>query len=471
MATFLMITDGTNGDVLPFIRLGQGLARRGHEVVLHTHEVYAAATRAAGLGFVATETADAYARSQAEGRGLWLNVMGSVDQIAGFYERHRLWDQLRREHDTMAAAIADRPAGQVAVVARHGSKVSPLLVRESQGVPLALVGVTPLQYMAAPVAGRVLARAIGQPMDGLRARLGLPPLPDWEAWLNGADLRLGLWAGWFDAAGHPAPAGTALTGFLPHDEAEHGPVPPEVAAMVADEVPPARRPVLITGGSGQLLHPDWYRVAALACARAGRAGILVCRHRDLLPDTLPAGVTWQPALPFASLMPRVGAVIHHGGVLTGARGIASGVPQLVLAHGYDRSDNAARLRRLGVAEWLPVARWDPAEVAALLTRVLDDPAYRRRAAELAPSIDAAAAAAAACDRLDALVTARRPAPGSIPDQPHAPPRGHEGVPAHRAAALDGSRLHHLSAERRELLSRWLKPRAAPPPAAATERDA
>jgi len=98
----------------------------------------------------------------------------------------------------------------------------------------------------------------------------------------------------------------------------------------------------------------------------------------------------------------VAAVVHHGGVLTGARAVASGVPQLVLAYGADRPDNARRLRRLGVAEWLPSVRWGPAEVTAQLRLVLDDPGYRRRAAALASSVDSAAAVAATCDRLESL---------------------------------------------------------------------
>ncbi|MEV4415768.1 nucleotide disphospho-sugar-binding domain-containing protein [Catellatospora sp. NPDC049609] len=66
-----------------------------------------------------------------------------------------------------------------------------------------------------------------------------------------------------------------------------------------------------------------------------------------------------------------------------AAAIASGTPHVVLAHGADRPDNARRLHALGLAEWLPAARWQVDAVAELIIRVLTEPAYRDRAYTLA----------------------------------------------------------------------------------------
>ncbi|GFJ94413.1 hypothetical protein Prum_080550 [Phytohabitans rumicis] len=191
---------------------------------------------------------------------------------------------------------------------------------------------------------------------------------------------------------------------------------------------------------------------------------------------------WQPALPFRTLMPRVAAVVHHGGVLTCARAIASGVPQVVLAHGTDRPDNAARLRRLGLAEWLPAARWTADATTALLTRVLDDPGYAARNRQRAPLVDSAAAVEAACDRLEGLLGAST-RPPTIPR----PRTKEDGVSERAGAAASGlrsaatredgalsaarasepsntvrDRIGQLTPEQRALLLKRLRPVPRPP---------
>jgi UDP:flavonoid glycosyltransferase YjiC (YdhE family) len=72
------------------------------------------------------------------------------------------------------------------------------------------------------------------------------------------------------------------------------------------------------------------------------------------------------------------AVIHHGGIGTLAQALAAGVPQLVLASGFDRPDNATRLQRLGVAEHLPPSCWKPAAAVEALRRLLESPDVRER---------------------------------------------------------------------------------------------
>ena len=68
-----------------------------------------------------------------------------------------------------------------------------------------------------------------------------------------------------------------------------------------------------------------------------------------------------PYAPFSALMPRLRALVHHGGIGTSAQALAAGIPQLVVPFAHDQFDNAARLRRLGVADTLrpaaTVADW------------------------------------------------------------------------------------------------------------------
>ena len=52
--------------------------------------------------------------------------------------------------------------------------------------------------------------------------------------------------------------------------------------------------------------------------------------------------------------------------------MAAGIPQLVMTMAHDQPDNAARLKRLGVSETLPAARFNARRAAALLKQTMDD---------------------------------------------------------------------------------------------------
>jgi UDP:flavonoid glycosyltransferase YjiC (YdhE family) len=102
--------------------------------------------------------------------------------------------------------------------------------------------------------------------------------------------------------------------------------------------------------------------------------------------------------------------VTHGGHGTVVRALAADVPLVVLHHGRDQADNAARLTARGAG--VSVKRTaSSAAIASALQRLLDDPSFRTGAARLGASIrrDAASGALVAeLEDLPSLIT--RPAP-------------------------------------------------------------
>ncbi|WP_232663233.1 glycosyltransferase [Pseudonocardia sp. TRM90224] len=353
MATMLLVSHGTDGDVLPFIGLGRQLAGRGHEVTVLTHAPYAELVGRAGLEFVAIDTEEEYEQQLADtarllaGRapGRWLE----------FYRRNGLFAQTLMEY---RALVERHVPGRTVLIGRHSSAVSVLMAAARLGAPSAWVAVSPVQLMAEEGARLLYATMLRAGLAEVAEAAGLGR--DWAAHEAVADLEVGLWPEWFDRAGVRSPARVRLTGFPLADD-QPRPLDPSIAALLAE------RPVLVSGGTGRMMHPRFYEVAVAACRRADRPALLVVRHRDLVPERLPDRMRWVPALPFHSVLPQVGVVLHHGGIGTLARALTAGTPQVVLAHGVDRPDNAGRLAALGLAQWLPVEAWDPDAVAELLT--------------------------------------------------------------------------------------------------------
>ena len=389
MAVILLVTHGTAGDVLPFVRIGSALAGRGHDVSLLTHAPYAERVRGAGLEFVPIDTESAYRDGQARSAEL-LSVRGPAD-LRRYYDQLGLFAALRGE---IASLRTRHRPGRTVLVGRHTSALSVLIAAEALGAPAVTVAVAPIQLLVAPVAALHLARGLADGIDAVRTENGLPPRTDWLRWLGSGARTLGLWPPWFDAAGTPAPAGVDLVGFVTGDDTGDGTggrVPAEVVALLAEK--PA--PILVTGGTGAMLHPRFYPAALDAISATGRSAVVVAPDRSLLPERLPSRTRWYPRLPFPTLMPQFGALLHHGGIGTAVRALRSGTPQVILAHGADRPDNAERLAAHRLARWMDVDRWTPGVVAGQLTEALADHEYAARARTVSAEDPGASSEAAA----------------------------------------------------------------------------
>ncbi|MFG1944013.1 glycosyltransferase [Nonomuraea sp. NPDC048826] len=384
MTTVVMVAHGTHGDVLPFVGLGRILRERGHRVEILTHAPFEAVARREGLEFTAIDTESEYERYLSDTP---LLLGSGMDRWRRFYEAAGLFGQMEFE----CRVLMDRHVpGETVFVGRHTTALSTLFAGELLDVPTAWVAVTPVQYMSERPAVHMYRESMREPLDAVRASLGLAPVDDWAAWFTSARLHLGLWPEWFDRAGIAAPSRARLIGAPYGDDTFVDEVPPEAERLLDQGA------VIVTGGTGRMIHERFYAAAVAACRAAGVPALVVARHRDLVPDPLPEGVAWVPRLPFHQVMGRASAVLHHGGIGTVVRAVAAGVPQVLLAHGFDRSDNGMRLARIGLGAWLPERRWTPEEIVPLLHAALADEGYRERVVPYAraaqPGLPAAAEA-------------------------------------------------------------------------------
>jgi rhamnosyltransferase subunit B len=357
---FLMLVHGTDGDVLPIVRIGQSLHARGHDVTMLTHARYATRVRRAGLRFVAVDMVAAYEHSQSRIAG-FLDVITGEDPDRGvrrFNDGRGFAAQFRFE--CQALARRHRP-GRTVLVGVSTMNMSVLTAAEALGAPVVCLGLSPFYFTALPAIADGLREMFAADVAPVRARLGLAPVTDWSAWMTSADAYLGLWPRWFDRAGPPGPVAPRLTGVVLPD-GEHDELPAAAGQLLAGPV----RPILVAGASSLMVRPEFYRTAVDACAIIGRPTLIATPHRELVPDPLPSNVHWFPRLPFPAVMPRVAAVVHHGGIGTAWHALRAGARQVALAQGGDRPDNARRLARSGVATWLPAGEWTAEAVAALL---------------------------------------------------------------------------------------------------------
>jgi MGT family glycosyltransferase len=83
--------------------------------------------------------------------------------------------------------------------------------------------------------------------------------------------------------------------------------------------------------------------------------------------------------PQLELLKRAAIAITHGGSNTTSEALMEGTPMVAIPLAYDQPAIAARLKRLKVAEALPVMRLSTARIRRAVARVLIDPKYREAA--------------------------------------------------------------------------------------------
>ncbi len=256
------------------------------------------------------------------------------------------------------------------VVAAPGFAFGARIAQEKLGVPLATVHLQP-----------IMLRSAIRP--ACFAELGLPPVRRlFDRWFHSPQRVVGLFPEWFAPPMADWPPNIALTGFPLWDEGDLLNPSAELEEFLAAGDPP----LVFTAGSAMVQANQFFHVSAEVCRAAGRRGLLLTQFPEQLPASLPNGVCHFDYLPFSMVLPRCAALVHHGGIGTTAQAIAAGIPQLVVPTAHDQPDNAVRIRRLGIGDFILPEDYTSARVAEKLGR-LTNPVVKdncqRRAADLA----------------------------------------------------------------------------------------
>ena len=399
---FLISCVGSAGDVHPFIAIGKALAQRGHEVELLTSPHFQQRIEAAGLAFTPIGTEADYQR---------------VVQRALLWDARRsfpvLWQELKprlvEAHRTLLSRV--QPGRTVLVGSTLAWPVR--LAQETHGLPAVTVHLSPICMFSArapavlPGVGDLsgwpaplvrliqssvergfIDRVIAPGFDEIRRGLGLPPVRRvMSRWANSPQRVVCAWPEWFAPPQSDWPEQAITSGF-PRWSAVDASLDPALVEFVEGGAPP----IGFTPGSAMAHGRDFFERAIAACAALNRRALLITPYADQWPQPLPPFARAVSYAPFELLLPRLAALIHHGGIGTTAQALAAGVPQGVVPFAHDQFDNATRLVKRGVGLRLsprgPVRRW-----TMTLARLLNDPAItaacQRDAALMSEGGDAA----------------------------------------------------------------------------------
>lgn len=386
---------GHAGDVYPFFALALALKRRGHRAALLLNPRFRQTAETLGLEFHALRPpggtrGGAQAGIQRPGIGMW-----------------RLWSEVVLPNvPVLVDALneltrAERPDW----VVYHPASIGTPWVCRARGIRSAAATLVPkawLEYNRGDVHGvagpdetpaeqrvrrmlrfaRPAARFFSdRALNRIRRDLGFPPMRNvfCRQFLD-CDLNLGLWSRalrgplpsdpapgeicgftWFDGLDRPAPADAALQQYL-----ASGP-PPIVFTLGT----------VIVSTAG-----NFYEMAAEACGRIGRRGLLLTGAAENAPRRLPEGVRAFDYVPLSCVLPHGCLTVHHGGIGTTGQALRAGRPMLIIPFVRDQFDSARMAGRLRTSLTLDRRRITVRTLASHLQRLLDRDSVRERAARI-----------------------------------------------------------------------------------------
>jgi rhamnosyltransferase subunit B len=419
----LLFPAGSHGDVHPFVGVGLRLRQRGHDVTLATSGVFADLAARCQLKFHEVGTAQEF-RALADNPDLW-----HPRKAAALIAREALVPGMRLQFEAIRGLATPGETVVVGSALGFGGR----LAHEALGLPFVTLHLQPSMFWSvheSPYLARhtllgsgvpgwlknwqfragiwlMFDRHVRGPCNAYRRELGLPPIrTTWEM-MHSPQRICAMFPDWFAPRQPDWPRHAVHTGFPRWDEREISDIPPEVDSFLSAGDPP----IVFTPGSAHTHATGFWRTAVEACARLGRRGLLLTRHGDQIPRDLPGGVRHFDYVPFSQALPRCAALVYHGGIGTLSQALAAGLPHVIMPMAHDQPDNAARIRRLGVGDYLWPGQFRGPRLAALLERLLSSAEVAAACRSMAGRFQGDDAIGQTCDVIEAAAGAP-PRPGN-----------------------------------------------------------
>jgi UDP:flavonoid glycosyltransferase YjiC (YdhE family) len=414
-----LIGFGSAGDVLPLVGIGRALKARGHRVSVFANEHFSGAVARAKLEFVQFGSEALYQEGAANPDG--------AHPIRGFQSLMAVvGDATRPLYDLIKERFVPGETAAVATSLAFGAR----LAQEKLGLPLATAHMCPLAFRSdhdhvvvpalpeLPWAPTSLKRFVGwagdtffldPPLVGTlnaaRADLGLGPVRrPCHRWWNSPEQVIGLFPRWFGEPQPDWPTNTRLVGFIRDFMDDEPSLAPEVEAFLAA----GERPVVFTPGSANKHGTAFFATAKAVSERLGIRAIFVTQFAEQVPPALPQSILHVRYTPFARLIPRARALVHHGGIGTAVQAMGAGIPQLIVPIGYDQPDNASRLGRLGVARTLRPRAFAPDAATRDVKALLESPDVARACERVAERFRVDTARDEASEVIEGMLARRAP---------------------------------------------------------------
>jgi rhamnosyltransferase subunit B len=399
----VLATLGSLGDLHPFIAIAARLKARGEDPIVASSPNFLENVTAAGIGFHPVgPDPDSIMRDlnmdlAQYGRAVMRDTIFILES-AVFPYLQRTYDDLLPVIDGAALLLSSallfsaRFAAERLGVPQMAVALQPMVFVSSYDPPAVspapwlapvLVKLGPRVTRAVYGRGKRIASRRAGALYEFRRRLGLPDSAI-DPLFEGQFSPQGTFAAYSSLLASPQPdypPNTLVTGFAFYDGDIAPVLEPDLQEFLASGPPPL---VFTLGSFAVEFADDFFRIG-LEVARELRLRAIILagpRHREIYRSYRSSDLYIGGYAPYSPLFPRALAIIHHGGIGTLGQALRAGTPQLIVPLLSDQFDNAARAVRLGLARTIARRRYTPRRVADEVRRLIEEPSFARRAAEI-----------------------------------------------------------------------------------------
>ncbi len=411
----LLLPMGSYGDIHPYLGLGLQMKKRGHDVYAAGNRYFEGLFKSQGIDFCALKSSSDYTRFYSKpDHGKPISALIASGKWCTLEPMREVYSFIAQHY---------KHGGTVAVAPYYsfGARIA----GENLGIPLATLVLLPYELRSifkSPVLPKplflcdwiprilkrfqfwvmdrfVVDRILGPETNRFRKELGLPEIKRFlNGWCFSNDRVIGLFPNWYAPAQPDWPQNILLSDFPRWDPCNRL----ESSREAIDFAVSGDPPIVFTTGSYIHYGKRFFSAAVECCNTLGKRGILLTRHRQLLPAKFSKSIAHFEYVPLASLLPHSSALVSHGGIGTIAQALASGVPQLLMPIAYNHPDDAIRLKRMGVADFIPPSRFTGHLLACKLRKLMGSINVSDECSTLAKRFQGFDAIKYACELLEEL---------------------------------------------------------------------
>src|SRR5580700_4923558 len=403
----LIASTPATGHLNPLLAITRILLAEGHEITFLTGSAFRARIESSGAKFVSLPMgADLAGRDLLSLAPELKDIPPGLEWLRVAIERIFV-DAVPAEHQSLLQALQECQADVIVGDDMFFGVLPMLLGARSKRPPVVLCGTSFLHlaredgapnFLGLPPAttdeqrrqyadlAREYDQAVDQPallcLNGILKTLGVGPLsvPLFHSVVELADAYMQLSAPRFEFP-RQIPPSVHFVGTPP--------IIPGQAPLLpwAHELDGSRKVVLVTQGT-VANHNFELLIAPTLAALANEPDVLVVataggRPIEAIPGTVPSNARIASFLPFEWLLPRVDVLVTNGGYGSVNQAMSFGIPLVTAGMTEDKADVNARVAWSGVGVNLATNEPTPEALRAAVRTVLDRPAYRMRASQMA----------------------------------------------------------------------------------------
>lgn len=407
----LILTYGTRGDVQPYLALGLGLQRAGHNVTLATSErfedfVADHGLRFAPLGDDLLKILDTdLGKEIIEGASSIFGMIGAKIKVAkqmGPIQRQLLEDCWQAAQQAQPELIIFHPKAyggpliaeklkRPAIFALPFPMLVPTDERPFMVFPPLKLGAY-YNRMTYAFVSKMVALFSNKYVKEWRREHGLPPIKNFSFLTTADGAPIPVLHGYSEhiiARPKDWPPHAYISGYWFLDDAESAEnwtPPAELRAFL--EAGPA--PIYFGFGSIAGQRPEQSARAVIdALQDTGQRGLIATGWGGLKADELPETIFKIESAPHTWLFPRMAAIVHHGGAGTTAAAARAGKPMLICPFFGDQPFWGKQIYQLGLGPApIPQKKLNRAALIPALKELTSNQEMRTKAAQIGTKIRA-----------------------------------------------------------------------------------